>query len=689
METIWKERPPVLDDGLKRQAVQISEDCGIPYTIACMAVKRGCEDSEAAMAYLDPSPEDFHNPFGLPDMEAAVKRLVAARDGEELVCIYGDYDVDGTTAVSMLMKYFKAVGIRAIFRIPNRLKEGYGMNLPAVEALVEKGVNLIVTVDNGIAAAKEIAYCVSKGVDVIVTDHHECQEALPGALAVIDAKRPDSHYPFAELCGAGIAFKIIQALDQYLGRGDDLTEYMECAALATVADIVPLKDENRVLVSLGIQSMNEGPVNPGIGGLIEVSGIDCVTAGRIGFVLAPKINAAGRLGEADRVVSLYTSDDGAVIEETARFLKEENEKRQEIEGEITDEVIAQIQGQGKYKEVFIVAAGRGWHSGVIGIVASKIQEKWYHPVIVIGIGEDGLARGSCRSVSGINMFEALSSCQELFENYGGHAQAAGFSIREENIPKLEEALKAWSQANQVEDCLKKTLYYDMEMDLDALDESLMEGLVMCEPYGVGNPGPVFHYGKQIPDNVRKMGRDGAHLSFSVENTRCVGFQWGSRMEEVSSGEISLLATPKNNTFRDETHIELNLVDLKRDELNDYAACWKIIARVEKGDGSVADAPVWHRGEAELLPDREAQVAVYRMIKKAAEKPLPFDQVCKSIENMNGFKLIVCLKVMKEVGVIGFKLKKGILFSHICKTNEKKDIQNAPLMIELRKYILKG
>jgi single-stranded-DNA-specific exonuclease len=688
METVWKLRQPQSSES-EAQIEEIAEICNVPKAVARIALSRGCEDAEAAMAYLEPNPEDFYDPWMLPDMRPAVTRLLQAKALKQKVCVYGDYDVDGTTAVSMLLKYLGEMGLDVCFKIPNRLTEGYGMNAPAVRTLAADGVKLIVTVDNGIAAKDEILLANALGTDVIVTDHHECQGDLPEALAVIDAKRPDSAYPFSELCGAGIALKLIQALQMAEETDADLREYIECAAMATVADIVPLQDENRLIVRLGLTSMNEDCQNPGIKALKIVSDIETVTAGNVGYVLAPKINAAGRLGVADRVVDLYTGTDAVAITAAASFLKDENEKRQAIEKDIYDQAYAAVQRKKLDQNVFILTAGEGWHSGVIGIVASRLQETWYHPVIVVGIDDDGMARGSCRSVEGINVFEALSSCASLFETYGGHAMAAGFSIRKENIAELTKRLAAWATDNGAAAHLKKTIYYDGDLTSRDLDWALMDGLAMCEPYGVANPGPVFQFAATAPSDVRAMGKDGAHLSFRLGNTRCIAFGAGDQAAAAARGTLLFLAAPKINHFRGQDNIELVVRDLKPDPLYDNRQCWHWFHILTKGPkAAAAELPIRQMDEEALLPGREALVAVYSLLKHQAGRPIAFDVLMDEVAEINSFQLLLALEAFREIGIIQYRLKKGVIFSKICKTEQKKDIKKAPLVIKLKKYLLK-
>lgn len=687
-KSIWKQRLPDTPE-TQEMAAELAEVCDIPQAVARTAMARGYNTPEDVMAYLEPSEDDFHDPWQLPDMQTAVERILQAKEKQETICIYGDYDVDGTTAVSMLMKYFKSIGINCFFKIPNRLTEGYGMNLPAVDTVIGKGAKLIITVDNGIASKDEVAHANERGTDVIVTDHHECQDDLPPALAVIDAKRPDSAYPFRELCGAGIAFKLIQALETAQNRTTDLREYLECAAMATVADIVPLKDENRLIVKLGLSSMNGDCVNPGIRALKIVSEVDEVTAGRIGFILAPKINAAGRLGEANRVVDLYTGDDAVKITATASFLKDENTKRQQIEQDILQAALKQIQDERRDKNVFIIAEGKNWHSGVIGIVASKIQEKWYHPVIVMGIDDDGLARGSCRSVDGINIFKALSSCANLFETYGGHEMAAGFSIREEKIPELKERLEAWAEENDAKAHLVQTVLYDGELTTRELTWALIDGLAMCEPYGVANPGPLFRFNVMTAADVRTMGKDSAHLSFRLGGTRCIAFGKGQLAKKLSKVPFDFLASPKVNHFRGQDSIELSVQDIKVLPLYDNTACFVALRDIARSQGfdDVSSSFVWEYDEETLMPTRDDYVVVYKTLKHH-QNGLSFDALVAEMPDGNSFKGLMVLEVLKEIGVIHYCLKKGIVFSKISVSQQKKNIQKSPLVVKLRKYLLK-
>lgn len=686
VNTIWKERKSKTE--VNPTAVEeLMEECGLTPLSAKLLVKRGYDSADKAMAYLDPDFSDFYDPFELPDMQKAVDRLLKAREQGEKVCIYGDYDADGTTAVSILMRYFKTIGIDAFYRIPNRLKEGYGMNNPALEEVIEAGASLIVSVDNGIAAHEQVEFCNGKGVDVIITDHHECQGDIPAALAVVDAKREDSEYPFSELCGAGVALKIVMALDSVLGLDTDLQEYIECAAIATVADIVPLKSENRIIASLGIDYLNTSPVNLGIRALIEVSELKRVNAGNIGFVIAPKINAAGRLGEAGKVVELYLTQDEKQAAEIAAYLKLENQKRQDIEQEILERAKAQVEQQQLDKEGIMVVAGEGWHPGVIGIVASKLQETWYHPVIVIGIGEDGMGKGSCRSVEGFNIFEALQSCSEFFTSYGGHEQAAGLSIPAKDIPAFAEKVNAYAAANGIGRLLTKTMYYDSVMEIDDVSEALVEELDQFEPYGVGNPGPVFLVEGLKPRDARKMGNDKTHLMFSIPPYRCVGFGMGNALDDGTDGQFSILCKPEINCFRDKKSVQLLLKDIKRSPFYHNQSAYNLVEQIKNAPASeLPELGLTALDREAMNLTREDMKLIYALMRQVQLKGASVDQIIRKFETLNVFKLLAGLNILQESELIRFRLKKGVVFCEILASNGKKDIQKAPLMVKLRTYL---
>ena len=684
-KTIWKQRGRELTNAEKQRVAAISDYCGVPKIIAEIVYQRGYESVEAAYAYFNPSLEDLHDPFLLPDMRLATARIVQGIENKEKICIYGDYDCDGTSAVSILVGYLKLAGADVMYRIPNRLKEGYGLNLGAVDALSADGVRLLITVDNGIAAHHTVDHATALGMDVIITDHHECQGDIPKALAVIDAKREDTNYPFRELCGAGVAYKMVCALESILKTGADLTPYLEVAALATVADIVPLRDENRVIVALGIRSMNENRKNLGIQSLMAAGEVAEVNAGRIGFNLGPKINAAGRLGDAGEAVALLLSADRDEADRLAASLSEKNERRQSIERAIYNEAVSRIEARALDRDVFIIVDGKGWHSGVIGIVASKLQERWYHPVIVIGIGEDGEGRGSCRSVEGINIHEALCTVKDLFSSFGGHEMAAGFSIDEGNIDALRARLGLWSETHHAEKHLVRTLLYDCAAAPEEITLELTEAAALCEPFGVGNPGIVLKTEDVKPTDVRRMGKDFSHLMFRVGDLRCVAFGMGERASELGGGNAAMLGTPTVNEFKGTKSPQLMVKALRGDVLYQNMTCYTLIQKIDRGEA--IDGIDLAAQQSRLIPSREESAAIFRYLKSHDQRPFGFDELKALGEDLNSFKILTCLKIFQESDIISYSLKKSIIFSKICPNQGKKDINHAPFMLKLSQTII--
>ncbi|MEG0074503.1 MAG: single-stranded-DNA-specific exonuclease RecJ [Eubacterium sp.] len=686
VKTIWKERKDKITVE-KEAETELTEDCGLTPLSAKLLIKRGYDTADKVMAFLEPDTSDFYDPFDLPDMQRGIERILKAKEKDEFICIHGDYDADGTTAVAILTKYLRSQGMKVFYEIPNRLKEGYGMNIPALEKVINKGATLIISVDNGIAAHEQIDFCNAKGIDVIVTDHHECQGEIPKALAVIDAKREDSNYPFSELCGAGIAFKLIQGLDMALNHDTDMQEYIEMAAMATVADIVPLKSENRIIASLGIESLNHYPINKGISALINVSELKQVSAGNIGFILAPKINAAGRLGEALKVVDLYLTEDADKAKEIAEFLSMENKKRQEIEVSIFEQAKAQVETRHLDEKGIIVIWGEGWHSGVIGIVASRIQEIWYHPTVVIGIDEKGVGKGSCRSVEGFNIFEALKSCSDLFLSFGGHEQAAGFSMKADDFSTFEKRINTYAQSTQLENLLVKSVYYDAVMTLDDICDELVENLEQFEPFGVGNPGPVFKLESLNLKNAKKMGKENTHLMFSVPPYRCVGFGMGSIVDEGTEGQFSILCKPEFNCFRDVKSVQLLVKDIKRSPFYHNQSAWNLVEELKKADPDhLPELGLSKTDYKDIKVDREDIKLIYNLMRQVNGKAIEMDRIVREFKSLNIFKILAGLNILSEADLIRFKLRKGILSVEILKTDEKKDIQKTPLMVKLKRIL---
>ena len=490
---------------------------------------RGYTDPTAAARFLHPAFEELHDPLELRDMAAAIERIATAIAAREPILIYGDYDVDGTTSVVLLIKAIELAGGIAQYHVPHRLKEGYGMREEVVEAAAQQGVKLIVSVDTGIRAAEVVGRANELGIDVIVTDHHLPETELPPALAVLNPNRPDCPYPEKNLCGAGVAFKLIQGLLPRLGWTAEKARrvtgsFLKLAAIATVADVVPLTGENRIIVSHGLRGLDQVR-NPGLRALLDVAGFTgsaAPNARQVAFQLAPRLNAAGRMDTAQAVVELFLTTDAAKARDLAQQLHDQNAERQLVQAEIVTECEAMAVDAGASALVYYSPE---WHRGVLGIVASKLVERLQRPVFVLGRNEeDGLAQGSGCSIPAFHLLDALEAMAPLFERFGGHAHAAGVTLREENVEEFRRQLNAYAAERLTADDFLKRLEIDAVLELPEITDEAIEELFLLAPFGHGNPAPLF-----AAMNVEVVGQPAVwkekHLKLSVrQNHRTLTFK---------------------------------------------------------------------------------------------------------------------------------------------------------------------
>ena len=451
---------------------------------------RGINNEEDAEIFINPSLEYLRDPFLMKDMQKAVDRITYAVENNQNIWIYGDYDVDGVSSTSILCIYFDSIGYPVKYYIPNRLEEGYGINEDAIRTLKEQECDLIISVDCGITSIKEVELANELGIDVIITDHHEVQDEIPNAYAVINPKQEQCQYPFDMLCGCGVAFKIIQALTPKDEFKKSMYKYLEIVTLATICDIVPLVDENRIIVKNGLRLMKDGE-NIGLRELINVCGIesDKIGSSHIGFSIGPRINASGRLGYSYLGVELFTTKSREEAMEIASLLEEKNNERQMIEAKMYHEAEEIILSDKNYEsDKVLVIAKEGWQHGVIGIVASKLTEKYYKPTILLTI-EDNEATGSARSIKGFSIFETLCSCSELLNKFGGHEQAAGLSMDSKNIDVLRKKVNEIANYKLTEEDMIENISVEFELNENAIDFNLIEELHSLEPFGMSNPSP--------------------------------------------------------------------------------------------------------------------------------------------------------------------------------------------------------
>ena len=473
---------------------------GIPAITARLLTQRGVSDPEAAAAFLEPSLDQLLDPFRLTGMRPAVERIRKAIADKEKILIYGDYDVDGTTATVLLLKTFEMLGGVADFHVPHRVREGYGMRADVIERAAREGVKLLISVDTGIREAEVVERARELGIDSIVTDHHLPEEAAPNALAVINPNQPGCDYPDKNLCGVGLAFKLAQALLAGIDWPRDKTRrvlesMLKIVAIGTVADLVPLAGENRVLVKIGLEGLRN-PRNPGLEALLQVAGLrekGSVSAGDVGFRIGPRINAAGRMDTARDVVELFTTKDKARAEELAGKLDRLNAERQAAEESVVEEILEKL-GRVPPPDVlpFLVVEGEGWHPGVIGICASRIVERFHRPTLVLSVDpETGLATGSGRSIPAFHLVEGLEALAPIFERFGGHKMAAGCTLKADRVAELREGLNEHALNLLGPDDFIPELTVDGELDFASIGDELMGSLAKLAPHGLGNPTPVF------------------------------------------------------------------------------------------------------------------------------------------------------------------------------------------------------
>lgn len=525
--------------------------------IATLLLRRNISDEETARKFLEtPSEKSFLNPFLLRDMTKAAARIKKAIDDQEIICIYGDYDVDGMTATSILLRAFKnSFGVakeKLFFYVPDRESEGYGLNLPALKKIRDEfHATLIITVDCGITSVHEIEE-MKNSLDIIVTDHHLPEKSLPNAFAVIDPHRENDIYPEQNLCGAGVAFKLCQAIFQTL-TGKKFSLYqndLDLVTLGTVADLVPLVGENRTFVKIGLEKMSHDEASLGLQSLINVSDLQSktISAGHVGFVLAPKLNAAGRIDKPIHGVQLLTSENPDEAADLAHQLARINSQRQSIEQEIFDEADKLISQQDKKNKVLVVT-GKNWNLGIIGLVASRLTEKYYRPSVVISLN-NGEGRASCRSIRGFHIFDALNAFHEKLIRYGGHSMAAGFSILEENIPLLIEHLNDWADKHLSEEDLLQTIDIDFRLNPKDLTIEFIDELKLLQPFGIGNATPLFGVENIFANQVRTLGTNGKHLQLVFDNNiKAVAWNDGALSSWVQSGAIDMAYTPEINVWQ--------------------------------------------------------------------------------------------------------------------------------------------
>lgn len=538
--------------------------------IAALLIARGHDTEERAKKFLNPSPEHLHEPYLLQGMNEAVARIQKAIDSGERIMIWGDYDVDGTTGTVLLRKMLSLLGSDSTFHVPNRFTEGYGINIPALERAKNEGVTLVISVDCGIRSFEPLEWARDNGLDVIVTDHHLSDEIRgnPPAVAVVNPNQTGCQYPDKHLAGVGVAFKLAHALLRENGLESEVPQFLKIAAIGTVADVMDLKGENRAIVALGLLDLPKTD-NWGLKALMEVA--DCrsdMTSYHIGFRIGPRINAAGRMDVARHVVELFEASDFAKARELATLLDSRNRERQKVQQEITQLALTETDSHDGLH--FVVVAGEGWHQGVIGLAASRIAEKLYRPTIVLSV-KDGVGHGSARSIPGFHLLESLDTCSDLFEQYGGHAAAAGMKIRIEKVDDLRVRLNEHARSTLSDDQLVPELRVDALVTSQSLSLELVDDLSCFEPFGAGNPKPIFVTRDFVLREEPFVMKD-RHLKLKLIGTDNKTFEavWWDGVERskgqtlTPNSRIELAYVPEANEWQGNRRLQLVVEDLRAD-----------------------------------------------------------------------------------------------------------------------------
>ncbi len=685
----------------ENDVTRLGRELKISPLLAKLLCNRGYTDTEAAKAFMSKSDSFLYDPFLLKDVRLAVARIRRAIENEEKITIYGDYDVDGVTSVSILYMYLKEHGAYVDYYIPTRESEGYGLSISAFRMIRERGTSLVITVDTGITAIDEIAYAGEIGMDVVVTDHHHCRPELPKCAAVVNPRRPDCEYPFKELSGVGVIFKVICALElDFINCGeynlftikDMCRRYIDLVTIGTIADVMPLYDENRIMVYMGLNMLSTTR-NIGVRALFRAVGIDPskkINSSAIGYTIAPRINAAGRIGDASRAVQLFLASSPQVADVIAEELCAINRERQQTENLIFEEALLQIeQEHDPARESVLVLASDHWHQGVIGIVASKITEQFGKPSILISFDSEGgeMGKGSCRSIKGLNIVEALASCEELLVKYGGHELAAGLSVKKENLGELCDALNAYAEDKlSSPDCIPTTSV-EAEITEDEITMATVEEIARLEPFGAKNPEPLFVLREATIMDIAPLSQ-GKHtrLSLRVDSLYVNAICFGYNLQKegfVVHDRVDLVCTVSINEFRGNKSIQLIVRDIDFSE-----SSWEEIARFEQEFQRirVGLAPC----DESDIPTRAEFASVYKIMLDESYKrgkQISIMKFMAPIPHIGYLKVRIALEVFSEAGLISLS---GVNFSTYdikrLETEEKKDLLKTPLMQTLRKEI---
>jgi single-stranded-DNA-specific exonuclease len=561
-----------LSNDLKNKKDELTKETNLHPILAELLVGKGIQTKKETEGFLYPSLDNLHDPFLLPDMEEAIHRIEKALGNKERILIYGDYDVDGTAAVSLVYKFFRKITNNIDYYIPDRYDEGYGVSIQGIDYAASTGVSLIISLDCGIKAVTKVAYAKEKGIDFIICDHHMPDSELPDAVAVVDAKRPDSVYPYDELSGCGVGFKLVQAFSQRNGMPfSEIEPLLDLVAISIASDIVPLTGENRVMIYHGLRQLNSNP-SFGLRGIIEICGLNrkTITVSDIVFKIGPRINASGRMMNGKEAVDLMLSTDMTSARDKSKNIDKYNEERRELDKIITDEAIRYIDEHVNIdSQKSIVLYNETWHKGIVGIVASRLTEKYYRPAIVL-TKSNNMISGSARSVIGFDVYKAIESCRDILENFGGHTYAAGLTLREENLEEFTRRFNALSFDEIEKKMMEPKINIDAEISFSQIDSNFIEGLKMFVPFGPDNENPVFLTRDVIDTGSSKLvGKDFQHIKLEVKDktfsTPMQGIAFGQKkyFEKIKNGmPVEICYTIEENTHGSSSFTQLIVKDIR-------------------------------------------------------------------------------------------------------------------------------
>ncbi len=645
--------------------------------LAGILAARGITDPAEALTLLA-GEEELSDPALLTDMDAACQRIWQAIDNGETIAVFGDYDVDGVTATALLYQHLKGMGATVKCMLPSREGDGYGLSKNAIQSMHNKGCSLIVTVDNGISAVEEAEFAASLGMDLIITDHHLPPETLPKAVAVVDPRREDDHSPFKGLCGAGVAFKLCAALDGC--PPEEMLDYCgDLAAVGTVADVMPLVGENRTLVKAGLQQLQQTD-RPGFGALLEEVGLagKSITAENISYAIAPRINAAGRMDNAVTALQLVLCEDPDRAGELAHKLNEINAHRQETEQQIFKAAEELLEQQPeRLDDRIMLLWGRDWHPGVIGIVASRLVERTGRPVIVVTIDEHGEGKGSGRSVQGFNLHTCIGSCADLLVRYGGHAMAAGLSVREENLPELRRRLNEWA-ARECPVLHTPPLTCDVTIHLDRITVESVRHLDQLAPYGAENPTPVFLLQSAVVDGVYPVS-EGRHSRLRLrQGNACLYAVWfGMPAEQLPYALGDVVDVALNLSVYESTRgaqLSGRIIDLHPAGLGaELARQAALVQALRRG------TPLTAEQKRQIAPARTDIIAVYRELQARRWHAEDLQPLCAKLGEEQTGKTLVAVTALEQVGLITAAEKGGAKFWELVPTAGKKNLADAPIL----------